>query len=63
MKLDGGASELSSKVKLDFTKLSSSINSYEKQDITFFMELMASPHQHILKHPLSEVSVRCNITH
>jgi len=54
MKLDGGASELSSKVKLDFTKLSSSINSYEKQDITFFMELMASPHQHILKHPLSE---------
>jgi len=54
MKLEGGPSELSAKIKLDFTKLSSNINSYQTQDITFFMELSTSPHQALLKHPLSE---------
>ena len=57
LKLEGvDSSELCSKIKLDFTKLSTSINSYQKQDITFFMELMTSHHRALLKHPLSEVN-------
>ena len=57
LKLEGGTSELNSKIKLDFAKLSPSINSFQKQDITFFMELISSSaHQSLLKHPLSEVS-------
>ena len=55
LKLEGGTSELNSKIKLDFAKLSPSINSFQKQDSTFFMELVSSSaHQSLLKHPLSE---------
>ena len=56
MKLEGGQSELSSKIKLDFTKLSTNINSFHTQDISFFMELSTSPFQELLKHPLSQVN-------
>ena len=56
LKLEG-APELSSKVKLDFHKLSPNMNSTDtrqRQDISIFMELMNSPHSALLKHPLSE---------
>ena len=54
-----GSSELNSYtgVKLDFHKLSPNINSTDtrqRQDIAIFIELMKSPHSHLLKHPLSE---------
>ena len=45
-----------SNVKLDFTKLSPTINQNQHQDIKLFTELSHPPHLHLLKHPLSEVS-------
>ena len=54
LKLEGGMTDLNSKVKLDFNKLSSSINSLQYQDISIFLELMKSPYKSLLKHPLSE---------
>ena len=54
LKLEGGMSEMNSKVKIDFNKLSNDIYSLQKQDITIFLELMKSPYKSLLKHPLSE---------
>ena len=54
LKLEGASTDLNSKVKLDFNKLSTNINSLQYQDISIFLELMKSPYKSLLKHPLSE---------
>ena len=54
LKLEGGISDMNSKVKIDFNKLSPNIYSLQKQDISIFLELMKSPYKTLLKHPLSE---------
>ena len=54
LKLESANSEMSAKVKMDFNKLSSNINSLHRQDITIFMELMNSSYHSMLKHPLSQ---------
>ena len=54
LKLEGGMTDMNSKVKIDFNKLSPNIYSLQKQDISIFLELMKSPYKTLLKHPLSE---------
>jgi len=54
LKLESANSEMSSKVKMDFNKLSPNMNSTYRQDIAIFMELMKSPYHVLLKHPLSQ---------
>ena len=54
LKLESANSEMSSKVKMDFNKLSPNMNSLHRQDISIFMELMKSPYHVLLKHPLSQ---------
>jgi len=54
LKLESSNSEMSSKVKMDFNKLSPNMNSLNRQDISIFMELMKSPYHVLLKHPLSQ---------
>jgi len=54
LKLESANSEMSSKVKMDFNKLSPNMNSLRGQDIAIFMELMKSPYHVLLKHPLSQ---------
>jgi len=54
LRLESANSEMSSKVKMDFNKLSPNMNSLHRQDIAIFMELMKSPYHVLLKHPLSQ---------
>ena len=54
LKLENGNSEMNAKIKMDFNKLSPNINSLNAQDISIFMEILKSPYQNLLKHPLSE---------
>ena len=54
MHMSGRMGDLESGVNIDFKKLSPNISSEISQDMSLFMELLASPYKSLLMHPLCE---------